>query len=174
MKQDTLDSLRHVCKQFTTIAGMIRDDTTEVQRGGDVIEIIKHFNHLRLANEEIKLAREALQQIADTLSTVVIPDVVRHAKDTTGLKTPINIEGVGRVTVSYRYSASILDDPLVGKQKGYDWLTDNGHGGLIKPSVHSGTLSSFAKDLLESYGKELPSDIFKVGTSPYTSITKAK
>lgn len=174
MKPDTLDSLRHVCKQFNTLAGMIRDDTAEVQRGGDVIEIIKHFSHLRIANDEIKVAREALQQIADILSTTVIPDVVALAKEKTGLKTPINIEGVGRVTVSYRYSASILDDPLRGKEPGYDWLRNNGAGELIKPTVNSSSLSSYAKSMLENEGKELPDDIFKVGTSPYTSITKAK
>jgi hypothetical protein len=156
------------------VATMIREDTTAVQQGGDVIEIIKHFNHLRIANDDIKSSREALQQIADSLSTVVIPDVVRVAKETTGLKTPINIEGVGRVTVSYRYSASILDHPLRGKEPGYEWLRANGAGEIIKPTVNAGTLSSYAKSMLEEKGEELPDDIFKVGTAPYTSITKAK
>jgi hypothetical protein len=71
--------------------------------------------------------------------------------------------------VSQRWSASILD-----KELGHRWLHDNGHGGLIIPTVNASSLSAFAKDLMENEGKELPEHIFKTGRLTYTSITKAK
>lgn len=129
--------------------------------------MIRHFADLRKANEDIKIAREALKDIEDALSTNFIPDLLRRLKEETGLKTPINLEGVGRVTVSYRFSCSMLD-----KERGIRWLDDNGHGDLAQRTVNAQTLGSFAKRLIEVEGVELPSDVFKTGTAPYTSITK--
>lgn len=168
MKNETLRELQAVCARFESVASRIREETDQIVSMGDHIAMIRHFNDLRLANGEIKTAREALQDIADMLSTAAIPDLLRRLKEETGLKTPINLEGVGRITVSYRFSCSMLD-----KERGIAWLDANGHGGLAQRTVNAQTLGSFAKNLIENEGKELPPDIFKTGTAPYTSITKA-
>lgn len=167
MQANTVNELNKICADLEAIAATIRKETDEVTASGDHIAIIKHFDHTRLAVERIKAAREALHDMADYMSRVTIPDVVAAVKERTGEKPPFNIEGVGRVSVAYRFSASIID-----KEKGLEWLRGNGHGGLIQETVNSSTLSAFAKDMLENQGIELPPDIFKVGTSPYTSITK--
>jgi hypothetical protein len=167
MQEDTLNYLHRVCEGMFKAAAAIRQETDAVVATGDHIAIIKHFNHLRSANDEIKEARKSLEQISDHLSRVVIPDVVASLRERTGEKPPFNIEGVGRATVSYRFSCSILN-----KKAGFEWLRSNGHDGIIQETVNSSTLSAFAKDLLENDGFELPEDIFKVSTSPYTSITK--
>jgi len=60
------------------------------------------------------------------------------------------------------------------KDAGLNWLRANGHEGIIIETVNSSTLSAFAKSQLEEEGVDLPDDIFKIGTSPYTSITKVK
>lgn len=164
MQESTKLRLDRVCEELLSVASMIRKDTDEVTAGGDHIAIIRHFDKARLAVEMIKEAREALNDMVDNLSRVVIPDVMKAHQ----VKT-LTLEGVGRVTVSYRYSCSMLD-----KQRGMDWLRDNGHGDLIQPTVNSSSLAAFSKNLLEVEGKELPEDIFKVGTSPFTSITKVK
>lgn len=164
MKVATLEALDRVCQGLVHVAGMVRNDTTLALATNDHVEVIKHYNHLRLAAESIKESREAIQEISDRLSKEQVPDVMRAA----GVKT-ITVEGVGRVTVSHRFSCSMLD-----KDEGFGWLRSNGHGSLITETVNSSTLSAFAKDMLEAHGTELPTEIFKVGTSPYTSITKVK
>jgi hypothetical protein len=63
---------------------------------------------------------------------------------------------------------------MLDKERGFTWLRENEHEGLITETVNSITLSAFAKEMLEVNGTELPDDIFKVGTQAYTSITKAK
>jgi hypothetical protein len=84
-----------------------------------------------------------------------------------GVKT-ITVEGVGRVSLSNRWSASMLD-----KTAGMEWLRETGNGSLIQETVNAQTLAAFAKDLNETKGMELPADIFKTGIMTYTSITKA-
>lgn len=169
MREETIEWLQRVTKGLQQVSAQIRADTNEVIASGDHVEVIKHFNVIRLAAEEIKEAREAINDMSDTLSRITIPDIIANLKERTGEKPPFNIEGVGRVTVSYRFSASMVD-----KELALGWLRDNGHEGIIQETVNSSTLSAFAKNLLETDGIELPPEVFKVGTSPYTSITKAK
>jgi hypothetical protein len=169
MHEKTAEFLGKVVDGLIRVAGAIREDTDSVVASGNHVDIIKHFNQVRLAAEQIKEAREAINDISDNLSRVVIPDTVALLKETTGQKPPFNIEGVGRVTVSYRFSCTMPD-----KEHGIRWLKSNGHGGIVQETVNSSTLSAFAKNMLEEQGIELPPDLFKVGTAPYTSITKAK
>jgi len=163
MQRETLEYLAKVVTGFQAVATQIQKETNDVVSGGDHLEIIRHFNDLRLVNGQIKEARAALQEVEDLLSTRDIPEVMkRHNVKTT------TVIGVGRVTVAYRFSCSMLD-----KAAGMEWLRENGHEGLIQPTVNSSSLGAFAKDMLQNQGKELPPEIFKTGTSPYTSITKA-
>lgn len=168
MHQKTLEYLEKGVAQLDRIVKLIREETDQVVASGDHIEIIKHFNHVRQANELVKEGRKSLDNMSDHLSRVVVPDTVKDLKERTGEKPPFNIDGVGRVSVSYRFSCSMID-----KDKGIEWLRSEGHGGIVQETVNSSTLASFAKNLLEVDGIELPDDKFKISTSPYTSITKA-
>lgn len=164
MRDDTLAALNDTVRRLQTVASLVREDTNDAVATGDHVTILRHFHSLRNVNSLIKEAREALSQIEDNLSTRDIPDAMKAH----GVKT-VTIEGVGRCTVSYRFSCSMLD-----KELGIKWLKDNGHGGIVQETVNSSTMGAFAKNLLETEGKELPDDIFKTGTAPYTSITKVK
>lgn len=164
MKETTLSNLQAMVRGLQIVTGQVRSDTNEAVAAQDPIVLVTHFDKLRHVNELIKEAREALSEIADLLSTRDIPELFRESK----VKT-LTIEGVGRCTVSYRFSCSMLD-----KDDGFKWLRDNGHGGLIQETVNAQTLGSFAKNLIETRGLDLPDTIFKTGQLPYTSITKVR
>jgi hypothetical protein len=164
MKQQTLENLQEMVRGLQIVTGQVRSDTQEAVASGDHVKLVTHFSSLRSVNATIKEAREALSEMEDLLSTRDIPDLFHDLK----VKTT-TIEGVGRVTVSYRFGCSMLD-----KEQGMEWLRSNGHEGLIQPTVNSSTLAAFAKNMIEQEGKDLPDDIFKTSQSPYTSITKAK
>lgn len=170
MQEATLYELAELTRRLKAITFQVVADGKAALASGDHVEVIKHFDQLRKQNDTIKEAREALSDTADLFSKVYIPDIVTDLREKSGLKPPFNIDGVGRVTVSYKWSASIIPDD---KTVGHNWLKDNGHGSLVTETVNSSTLSAFAKDLTMNQGVDLPSDIFKVGTNPYTSITKA-
>lgn len=163
MSPDTMDYLRRVTQGMTKAAAMIQDDTAAVIAAQDHIEVIKHFNTVRIAVELVKEAKKGLEAIEEKLSREDVPTVMRS----NSIKN-IYIEDVGRVQLNNRYSCSITD-----KEKGYAWLRANEAGSLITETVNSSTLSSFAKHYMEDEGRELPADEgFKVSTMTFTSITK--
>jgi hypothetical protein len=168
MQQALYDRLKVITDNLRELSAAVYRDTQEISASGDHIEIVKHFVQVRAVVELVKDSRESLKEMEDVLSRETIPEVFKQVREKTGARPPFYIEGVGRASVSHRYSCTMIE-----KEKAIDWLKANGHGGIVIETVNSQTLSSFSKSLLEGDGKELPADLFKVGTTPYTSITKA-
>lgn len=168
MRETTLDALAKVCSDLERVAALVREDEQAAKSTDDHVVVIKHYYHVKTAAERIKAARDAIAQMEEALSRVVIPEMSIRIRETTGLKPPYRIEGVGTVSVAWRYSCSILD-----KERGLDHLRKIGQGGLIQETVNSSTLSAFARSWMEDEGKDLPEDIFKTSMSPYTSIRKS-
>lgn len=162
MREETLKEIEALNVQLMRVGDLIIKDTRDALATRDHIEVIRHYDNLRLCAAKIKQAREAISELEDNMSRNNVPEVMREA----GVKT-VTVIGVGRVTVSHRFSCSMLD-----KDAGIGWLKNNGHSGLVQETVNSATLGSFAKDLIQNQGKELPVEIFKTSINPYTSITK--
>lgn len=163
MQDDTVERLRTVCHTLTTITEWVRNETDEVVGTNDHIKIIKHYDLLRQATALIKESREALSQIEEKLSREQVPEVMRAHNIRT-----ITVEGVGRVSLGTRWSASMPD-----KAAGFEWLRANEHGGVIQETVNAQTLGALAKELNEE-GTELPAPTFTTNIMTYTSITKVK
>jgi len=163
MRTETVKHLSEVCKLLTDLTGFVRDETTEAIASNDHVTVIKHYDQLRQITAQIKEAREALGQIEEKLSREQVPDVMRAHN----IKN-ITIEGVGRVTLGRRWSASMPD-----KEAGFEWLRGNGHGGVIQETVNAQTLGALAKEMNEE-GEELPAPTFTTNVMTYTSITKVK
>jgi hypothetical protein len=153
----SLTSLEHATKA-------VEADTNSAIGTGDHIELVRHFAKLREVNEAIKKARNALDELEDHMSYVDIPDCFKANR----IKTT-TIEDVGRVSVSYKWSCSILDGR---KPEAFDWLRNGGNGSIIIETVNAQTLASFAKNEVEAFGREMPGSLFNVSLKPYTSITK--
>jgi len=141
----------------------VRNETVEAVSTNDHITVIKHYDQLRHVTAIIKESREALSQIEEKLSREQVPDVMRAHQVRT-----ITVEGVGRVSLGTRWSASMPD-----KAAGFDWLRENNHGGVIQETVNAQTLGALAKELNDG-GTELPQPTFVTNIMTYTSITKAK
>jgi hypothetical protein len=163
MDSSTMDAFAKVCSQLQGITGAIRDQTNEAVASDDHIALIKHYDQLRTVNALIKESREALGQIEEKLSREQVPSVMRAHQ----IKT-ITVEGVGRVSLGTRWSASMPD-----KGAGFEWLRANEHGGVIQETVNAQTLGALAKEL-NAEGYDLPQPTFVTNVMTYTSITKAK
>src|SRR5262245_64905471 len=162
MTPTLLAQFEHAVKNLTEIAGDIRGETNAVVSTQDHVQVIKHYDSLRKVNAVIKECKDALSKIEERLSREQVPDVMRlqNIRSTT-------IEGVGRVSLGTRWSASMLD-----KEMGLKWLRDNGNGGVIQETVNAQTLGALAKEL-SSQNIDLPQDRFTTSVMTYTSITKA-
>jgi hypothetical protein len=163
MREDTVEHLRDACLTLTTVAEWVRNETNEVVASHDHIKVIKHYDQLRQVTALIKESREALEQIEMKLSREYVPDVMRAHN-----VRSITVEGVGRVSLGTRWSATMPD-----KEAGFEWLRGNGHGGVIIETVNAQTLGALAKELNED-GVELPQPTFATSIMTYTSITKVK
>jgi len=163
MDLKTILELSAVCSDLTKITCNVRDQTAEAVASADHIAIIKHYDQLRLATALIKETREALSQIEEKLSREYVPEAMRAHNVRT-----ITIEGVGRVSLGTRWSASMPD-----KQAGFEWLRSNDHGGIIQETVNAQTLGALAKEL-NNDGTELPAPTFVTNIMTYTSITRVK
>lgn len=163
MQEATIHELTTACTTLAQMASSIKDETAEVISTNDPVKVIKHYDALRKVNALIKESREALSEIEEKLSRNNVPDVMRahNIKTTT-------IEGVGRVSLGTRWSASMPD-----KVAGFEWLRTNNHGGVIQETVNAQTLGALAKELNED-GVELPQPTFATSVMTYTSITKVK
>jgi hypothetical protein len=135
----------------------------EVQQAKDyeLIPLIVLFHKLGVVWDNFNETKKKYNELYDQLSMVVVPEKMRES----GVKT-INVENVGRVTVSYRYACSMVD-----KDAAMQWLEYTGNGSLIQRTVNSSSLAAFAKNMVVTEGKELP-PAFKVSINPFTSITK--
>jgi hypothetical protein len=139
-------------------------DTQHFVGAGDLIPLIRHYAELREINETIKKARKALDDLEDHLSHTDVPDAFKLS----GIKT-VSIEDLGRVTVAYKWSCSVIDGK---KPESFEWLRGSGNGGIIIETINAQTLAAFAKHEVEANGKELPTDLFTTSLRPYTSITR--
>jgi hypothetical protein len=163
MQLETVLRLSKVCEDLSKLAGTIRDETNEAVATNDHVTVIKHYDKLRQATALIKESREALEQIEMKLSRDQVPDVMRAHNIRN-----VTIEGVGRVTLGTRWSASMPD-----KEAGFEWLRANNHGGVIQETVNAQTLGALAKEL-NAEGSDLPQPTFTTNIMTYTSITKVK
>ena len=163
MQESTLGELNAACFNLQAVTGRVREETNQAVASNDPIVVIKHYDKLRLVTAQIKEAREALAELEEKLSREYVPTVMRAH----GIKST-TVEGVGRVSLGTRWSASMPD-----KQAGFEWLRGNGHGGVIQETVNAQTLGALAKEL-GNEGIELPSPTFTTNVMTYTSITKVK
>ena len=132
MEDSTLSLLNKICENLVYITGSVRDQTSEAIATNDPVQVIKHYDKLRQVTAQIKEAREAFAQIEEKLSREQVPEIMRaHNIRTT------TIEGVGRVSLGTRWSASMPD-----KQAGFEWLRGNNHGGVIQETVNAQTLGA--------------------------------
>lgn len=116
--------------------------------------------------EEYDKGKKALQKEYDAIRKVWLP----QAMDDEGL-TNMNIDGVGRVAVRSDLYVSI---PAAARDVAYDWLRGTGHGGIIKETVHAGTLRSTVKEMLRK-GEALPDhEVLKVTPFDIAVLTKSK
>ncbi len=159
-------ALSFMAKDLEKIAQAVAPRAQECEQS-DVLQVVRAWHHLRSSYEQLDAHRKQIGETLERMSREVIPTLMEEA----GVKT-VTLDDVGyRFTVSARLSASIPQDV---KADAYDWLRENDYGDLIIETVNSSTLASFAKNLIEEEGKELPPELFKLTTMKYTSATKVK
>jgi hypothetical protein len=166
-----LGSLQEAARHLALFNVSVAEELSRLQKANSLPEACRAYKDLRDGYVAMDEHRKALNEQIERINHSILPELFTEAESTS-----ITLEFPGdndkpvkyRFTRSLRFTCSMLD-----KDQGKAWLRANGAGDLIQETVNAQTLSTFAKDLMTNDGKELPSEIFKTGTMPTTSITKA-
>lgn len=97
------------------------------------------------------------------LSYKIIPDIMENLKIDS-----MRYDGRNFIR-SIALRASI---PEAKQEKGYQWLKDNGLGGVIKEGVNANSLSSVLSDFVEETGITPPEDCISLHRQPYIQVRK--
>lgn len=165
MPKSPYDKVVDVCDKIGDTLDEIDTLINQVEAESDLLQLCRNFYHLRRVKDALEALGKKAGSTIDDMAKRAIPDMM-ESKDVRN----ITLDDIGyRFTKSARMFCSMPD-----KEKGMEWLEQNGAGDLIVPTVNAQTLSSWAKERLEVEGLDLPDDLFKVTTIPNTSMTKAK
>ena len=120
------------------------------------------------AAQDVKDWMESIEKCINAEIDVLRLNLIPTAMENEGLESPLNVAGVGRVSLTGDVYASVLD-----KENFFEWLHDHNSGDLIQETVNATTLKAWVKNKIK-LGEEYPTELLKV--TPYTraSITKAK
>lgn len=121
------------------------------------------FVQIRGMTDLIENVTKPLGELRERLKVEIVPARFED-EDTTSL----TLDSGHRVTVAQKLNVSMRD-----KDKGKEWLRNNGLDALIVETVNSQTLTAAARQRMEE-GLDMPDDIFSVNTVALTSITKTK
>lgn len=127
-------------------------------------ELLTFYRQLRLANSEIDKLVKLLNQVEQDMSYRYIPEQMENMK-VDSLKT-----GGYTFSLNVRTNASI---PLPFREKGMQWLRDNGYSALISENVNSKTLSSAIAGYIEEKGLIPPEDAIALHQQKHISVRKA-
>ena len=130
----------------------------------DLIGLAERFRDLKNELEDRKAETSILQKEFDLIRKELLPTKIEDS----GLDTPVNLKGIGRISIRQELYTSIVADK---KDEAYAWLEESGNDGLIKSTVNASTLKAFIKEQMQ-LGEEIPDDLFNV--TPYEMATLTK
>jgi hypothetical protein len=131
-----------------------------------LLELVTAMSETRALLDTAAAEKIRLQNIYDHLRENKIPE----AMDEEGVNN-VTYSGIGRVALTSDIYCAV---PADQREEAWEWLKDNGHGGIFKVTVHGGTLKATLKAILKKGKDEIPSDLFKVTPFSRASITKIK
>lgn len=129
-----------------------------------LVELAERMAMVQQLDEYLDNLGKYLHAELDVLRLQLIPE----AMEKENLESPVNVAGVGRVSLTGDLYVGVND-----KIEFYKWLHENNLGDLITESVNSSTLKAWAKGRIKE-GKPLPNDLLKLTPITRASITAPK
>lgn len=131
----------------------------------DIPTLLKSFALLKDNKEKLSTLEKIISELYQKLSYEVIP----NAFETQGFDS-VKLAGRNFI-LSTRVNASIPEDK---REAGYNWLINEAKvPELIRETVNSKQLSSFASNYFEAHGAWPPEEVMNVHKQNYIQVRKA-
>jgi hypothetical protein len=152
------------------------EDIPPVPTAAELVEELKNCSfedladrmyELEVALENMDAARAPFAAAYEIVRKQIIP---AHAENSGSSVL------VRQFTSDYRGRVQLQSDlyvQVLSPQEAQQWLQDNGHGDLIKPSVHAGSLKAAMKRRIQTAQGTPPEDLFKLTPFKFAMITRA-
>lgn len=121
--------------------------------------------HTEIATDKLKLEEKARILLA------MMDPLIDALTDEGLLNLPIDVKGVGSITIHTHEqlwaSAKQIgvdpktNNPIRDTERLAAVLTKNGLGDLVKPTIHSGSLSALVRESLAEDGEPLPDEVIE-------------
>ena len=157
--QDKIDALK---EELCSFLGNMSYETLGFI---DLKDLVALQDRLKTNVDELKAVKTSISKYYDVIRLHKVPEKMREQGTLSA-----TIEGVGRIGLTRDSYVSIVTDM---KEEAYQWLSDHGHGAIVKDYVHPGTLKSLLTEKVEK-GEEVPESIFSVKLYKYSKITRIK
>jgi hypothetical protein len=105
---------------------------------------------LKNKKDELEASLKDVNGVIRTLSEETLPRLMEDLE-----QDSFRVPNVGTVFLQQKVYANVKADD---REKFHAWLRENGHGDIIKETVHPQTLTAFAKEQLGE-GKPLPDTV---------------
>lgn len=128
----------------------------------DLTQAVKQLREIKDRKDLLEAELKEVNGEIRRLSEQVIPEMM----DDQDIEK-LTVEGVGTCYLSTKIYANVKAE---NKEQFYSWLTENGHGDLIREHVFPASLNAFAKEQLQE-GKALP-DFLEARLYPTATIRR--
>lgn len=135
----------------------------DVYQTWELLPLVKEMKSYAEKKEALETELKIINARFDVLRLEVIPERM----DSDGIEN-LKVEGIGRVTLTADMFVSVKGG---AKQGLFDWLSGQGLGDLVQPTVNASTLKAFVKRRMKE-GKDVPSDFLNITPVTRASITK--
>ena len=139
-----------------------KDEARLIYGGMDLHDLALNMKDLRAIKDDLEDRLKTVNATYDLLRIELIP----AAMENEGVER-VTYEGIGRVNLTGDLYVQVQNKPGL-----MDWLSDEGMGDLIQPTVNSSTLKAFIKRRIAA-GQEIPEEFVKVSPFTRASITKS-
>lgn len=123
--------------------------------------------HLKIKNDidALKVIQSTLVKYYDLIRKTALPELMQKQN----IESLI-IPNLGKLDLIDDLYASIKIDE---QKNAYEWLDDNGHGGIIKQTVNAQTLKALLKSKIK-LDEDIPEDFFKITKYKHVKIKGGK
>lgn len=123
--------------------------------------LVERQKLLQLEKEELEAQLKLVNAVYDVLRLELVP-----AKMDEDNVERVTYDGIGRVSLTADMYVTVNN-----KTGLFEWLSDEGFGDLIQPTVNASTLKAFVKGRMKD-GKDVPAEFLNIKPFTRASITK--
>ena len=135
----------------------------DLEKTGTLEELVTAYHYANLWYKDLDEQRKRLYKALDHMNKGVLPEKFADRD-----LDKIQLKSLSR---SF-YPITKLSASFHDKERGFEWLRENGDDALITETVNAGTLASHVKRMIEDEGIDPPEDIVKVNTYKITGSSK--